>query len=153
MESKQTHFKMYKIGRRWAFACAVLLTLGSSAVVARADDAAAPTTGTSASEQTATGDDLTSQTPVLPAGSSAKSSTQETQAQTGDTQGSGENVKAPTTTPAPTSDQNNGSGTTEQPNNQPASGEAQLTADSAAKADTPANDKTTPQPASGTTIF
>ena len=66
MESKQTNFKMYKIGRRWAFACAVLLTLGSSAVVARADDAApAPATGTSTSEQTATGDELTSQTQVL----------------------------------------------------------------------------------------
>ena len=151
MESKQTNFKMYKIGRRWAFACAVLLTLGSSAVVARADDAApAPATGTSTSEQTATGDELTSQTQVLPAGSQAKSSTQGTQAQTESAQGSGDNVKTPTTTPAPTSDQNNGSGTTEQPNTQPASGEAQLTTDSAAKADTPANDKTTPQPAATT---
>ncbi len=28
MERKQTHFKMYKIGRRWVFACATVLTLG-----------------------------------------------------------------------------------------------------------------------------
>ncbi|WP_130845902.1 collagen-binding domain-containing protein [Lactiplantibacillus mudanjiangensis] len=37
MESKRTHFKMYKIGRKWAFACAVLLTLGGASVTVQAD--------------------------------------------------------------------------------------------------------------------
>lgn len=39
METKRTHFKMYKSGRRWVFACAVLLvTLGArSTVTANAD--------------------------------------------------------------------------------------------------------------------
>lgn len=38
MEQKQTHFKMYKIGRRWAFACAIILALGGASLTARADD-------------------------------------------------------------------------------------------------------------------
>ncbi len=38
MERKRTNFKMYKIGRRWAFACAVILTMGTTTLVARADD-------------------------------------------------------------------------------------------------------------------
>ncbi len=37
MERKRTHFKMYKIGRRWAFACATVLILGGTALTVHAD--------------------------------------------------------------------------------------------------------------------
>lgn len=37
METKQTHFKMYKSGRKWVFACALVLAMGGSATVAHAD--------------------------------------------------------------------------------------------------------------------
>lgn len=38
METKRTHFKMYKSGRRWVFACAVIAALvGGGAVTAQAD--------------------------------------------------------------------------------------------------------------------
>ncbi|MFD1419817.1 collagen-binding domain-containing protein [Lactiplantibacillus songbeiensis] len=53
MESKRTHFKMYKIGRRWAFACAVLLTLGGATVTANADENAGTTSSSSSIESTA----------------------------------------------------------------------------------------------------
>ncbi|CAM3124319.1 collagen-binding domain-containing protein [Lactiplantibacillus plajomi] len=49
MESKRTHFKMYKIGRRWAFDCAVILTLGSTAVAAQADETTSSTASTTSS--------------------------------------------------------------------------------------------------------
>ncbi|MDT7012998.1 collagen-binding domain-containing protein [Levilactobacillus namurensis] len=39
METKQTHFKMYKSGRKWVFACALVLVLGGTATVAHADTA------------------------------------------------------------------------------------------------------------------
>lgn len=39
METKQTHFKMYKSGRKWVFACALVLALGGTATVAHADTA------------------------------------------------------------------------------------------------------------------
>ena len=51
MTRKQTHFKMYKIGRRWAFACAVMVTLGATTLVAQADDNTA-TGNTSATADT-----------------------------------------------------------------------------------------------------
>ncbi|AKP64944.1 cell surface protein precursor, lpxtg-motif cell wall anchor [Levilactobacillus koreensis JCM 16448] len=37
METKRTHFKMYKDGRKWVFACAIVLALGGATVTARAD--------------------------------------------------------------------------------------------------------------------
>lgn len=37
METKRTHFKMYKDGRKWVFACAVVLALGGGTTLARAD--------------------------------------------------------------------------------------------------------------------
>lgn len=76
MERKQTNFKMYKIGRRWAFACAVLLTLGGSAVIADADSTAteAPVDDTNAS-QPATGSNVSGQSQIL------------TTSQTGNTEG------------------------------------------------------------------
>ncbi|MFD1454447.1 collagen-binding domain-containing protein [Levilactobacillus lanxiensis] len=49
METKRTHFKMYKSGRRWVFACAVMLvTLGAGATVT----ANADTNTSSASDTT-----------------------------------------------------------------------------------------------------
>ncbi len=33
METKRTHFKMYKDGRKWVFACAVMLAIGGSGMV------------------------------------------------------------------------------------------------------------------------
>ncbi|KRO03954.1 hypothetical protein IV54_GL001801 [Levilactobacillus paucivorans] len=47
METKRTHFKMYKAGRKWVFACALMLVIGGGSVVT----AEAATTG-SDSEQT-----------------------------------------------------------------------------------------------------
>ncbi|MFC6273937.1 collagen-binding domain-containing protein [Levilactobacillus tangyuanensis] len=37
METKRTHYRMYKAGRRWVFACAIVLALGGGAVTAHAD--------------------------------------------------------------------------------------------------------------------
>ena len=37
METKRTHFKMYKSGRKWVFACALVLAMGGTATVAHAD--------------------------------------------------------------------------------------------------------------------
>lgn len=54
METKQTHFKMYKDGRKWVFACALVLALGGTATVAHAD-------------ATATSDTSSSSTVVAPA--------------------------------------------------------------------------------------
>lgn len=49
METKRTHFKMYKSGRRWVFACAVIAALaGGVTVTAQAD----VTDGTSSSMTT-----------------------------------------------------------------------------------------------------
>ncbi|WP_143462498.1 collagen-binding domain-containing protein [Levilactobacillus enshiensis] len=39
METKRTHFKMYKDGRKWVFACAIVLALGGATVTAHADTA------------------------------------------------------------------------------------------------------------------
>lgn len=39
MELKRTHFKMYKVGRKWVFACAVVLAMGSGATVTASADA------------------------------------------------------------------------------------------------------------------
>ncbi|AVK63720.1 cell surface protein [Lactobacillus sp. CBA3606] len=47
MESKQTHFKMYKIGRRWVFTCAVIAGLSGMAVTANADTMTSQATATS----------------------------------------------------------------------------------------------------------
>lgn len=33
METKRTHFKMYKAGRKWVFACALMLVIGGGSVV------------------------------------------------------------------------------------------------------------------------
>ncbi|MFC6295469.1 collagen-binding domain-containing protein [Lactiplantibacillus daoliensis] len=88
MERKRTNFKMYKIGRRWAFACAILLTLGSSTVIANADTDAG--NGSVAGNNTVTGqasstsDDLTSQQAPLKSGTD----TSDDQSATGSEKGS-----------------------------------------------------------------
>ncbi|MGN5246437.1 collagen-binding domain-containing protein [Lactiplantibacillus plantarum] len=65
MERKRTNFKMYKIGRRWAFACAVILTMGTTTLVARADDGTtAPGTDT-ASTSSSTTKSVTAKTQTL----------------------------------------------------------------------------------------
>ncbi|MCT3291900.1 collagen-binding domain-containing protein [Lactiplantibacillus pentosus] len=56
MERKQTHFKMYKIGRRWVFACATVLTLGLTTLGARADSTTANTDTAAAATTSATTD-------------------------------------------------------------------------------------------------
>ncbi len=38
MELKRTHFKMYKVGRKWVFACAVVLAMGSGATLTASAD-------------------------------------------------------------------------------------------------------------------
>lgn len=72
MERKRTNFKMYKIGRRWAFACAVLLTLGSSTVIANADadagNGSVAGNNTVSGQAGSTSDDLTSQQALLKSG-------------------------------------------------------------------------------------
>lgn len=55
METKRTHFKMYKAGRKWVFACALMLVIGGGSVVT----AEAATTGHD-SEQTSKIADATS---------------------------------------------------------------------------------------------
>lgn len=44
METKRTHFKMYKSGRRWVFACAVMLAVGVPATVVHADSSSSTAT-------------------------------------------------------------------------------------------------------------
>ncbi|MDO7805434.1 KxYKxGKxW signal peptide domain-containing protein [Lactiplantibacillus pentosus] len=56
MERKQTHFKMYKIGRRWVFACATVLTLGLTTLGARADSTTTSSDTTDAATTSATTD-------------------------------------------------------------------------------------------------
>lgn len=56
MERKQTYFKMYKIGRRWVFACATVLTLGLTTLGARADSTTANTDTAAAATTSATTD-------------------------------------------------------------------------------------------------
>ncbi|WP_412990161.1 collagen-binding domain-containing protein [Pediococcus siamensis] len=51
VERKQTHFKMYKIGRRWVFACAVLLIFGGSSVAVKADTVSEQNGASSNAEQ------------------------------------------------------------------------------------------------------
>lgn len=51
METKQTHFKMYKSGRKWVFACALVLAMGGSATVAHADANASSAESNTASGQ------------------------------------------------------------------------------------------------------
>ncbi|WP_087716915.1 collagen-binding domain-containing protein [Levilactobacillus brevis] len=55
METKRTHFKMYKSGRRWVFACAVMVALvGGGAVTAQADATDDTSSSTTTSSQIAT---------------------------------------------------------------------------------------------------
>ncbi|CAJ1225929.1 hypothetical protein LZY01_12830 [Levilactobacillus zymae] len=55
METKRTHFKMYKDGRKWVFACAVVLALGGGTTVAHADSQANNSSDQSATSQVAMG--------------------------------------------------------------------------------------------------
>ncbi|MGP4115791.1 KxYKxGKxW signal peptide domain-containing protein [Levilactobacillus zymae] len=55
METKRTHFKMYKDGRKWVFACALVLALGGGTTVAHADSNSS--SDQSATSQVATGSD------------------------------------------------------------------------------------------------
>ncbi|MDV0430344.1 collagen-binding domain-containing protein [Lactiplantibacillus sp. DA1] len=75
MERKRTHFKMYKIGRRWAFACAVILTLGTTTLMAKADDGAAEATTDSNSTSSTITKSVTTKTQTLKS-SATKSSSQ-----------------------------------------------------------------------------
>ncbi len=65
MERKRTNFKMYKIGRRWAFACAVILTMGTTTLVARADDGTTATGTDTASTISSTTKSVTAKTQTL----------------------------------------------------------------------------------------
>ncbi|AVW08517.1 cell surface protein [Lactiplantibacillus plantarum] len=65
MERKRTNFKMYKIGRRWAFACAVILTMGTTTLVARADDGTTATRTDTASTSSSTTKSVTAKTQTL----------------------------------------------------------------------------------------
>ncbi|MFW6814680.1 collagen-binding domain-containing protein [Lactiplantibacillus plantarum] len=65
MERKRTNFKMYKIGRRWAFACAVILTMGTTTLVARADDGTTATETDTASTSSSTTKSVTAKTQTL----------------------------------------------------------------------------------------
>ncbi|WP_328797370.1 collagen-binding domain-containing protein [Lactiplantibacillus plantarum] len=65
MERKRTNFKMYKIGRRWAFACAVILTMGTTTLVARADDGTTATGTDTASTSSSTTKSVTAKTQTL----------------------------------------------------------------------------------------
>lgn len=62
METKQTHFKMYKSGRKWVFACALVLALGGTATVAHADAASSSETPESSQVTTKTSSADTSKT-------------------------------------------------------------------------------------------
>ena len=74
MERKRTHFKMYKIGRRWAFACAVILTLGATTLAAKADDGAAEATTNSTSTSSTTTKSVTAKTQTLKSSTTTHSS-------------------------------------------------------------------------------
>ncbi|MCB7467109.1 collagen-binding domain-containing protein [Lactiplantibacillus plantarum] len=65
MERKRTNFKMYKISRRWAFACAVILTMGTTTLVARADDGTTATGTDTASTSSSTTKSVTAKTQTL----------------------------------------------------------------------------------------
>ena len=65
MERKRTNFKMYKIGRRWAFACAVILTMGTTTLVARADDGTTATGTDTASTSSSTTKSVTAKIQTL----------------------------------------------------------------------------------------
>lgn len=65
MERKRTNFKMYKIGRRWAFACAVILTMGTTTLVARADDGTTATGTDTASTSSSTTKSVMAKTQTL----------------------------------------------------------------------------------------
>ncbi|ACT63233.1 cell surface protein precursor [Lactiplantibacillus plantarum JDM1] len=56
---------MYKIGRRWAFACAVILTMGTTTLVARADDGTTATGTDTASTSSSTTKSVTAKTQTL----------------------------------------------------------------------------------------
>lgn len=52
MEMKRTHFKMYKSGRKWVFACAIVLAIGGGGVVtANADVQGGSSSSTPSTEQ------------------------------------------------------------------------------------------------------
>ena len=74
MERKRTHFKMYKIGRRWASACAVILTLGTTTLAAKADDGAAEATTDSTSTSSTTTKSVTAKTQTLKSSTTKRSS-------------------------------------------------------------------------------
>lgn len=80
METKRTHFKMYKSGRRWVFACAVLLvTLGAgTTVTANADVAGASSSSSSvvSGESSSSESSATSSSVSDPSATSATSSSE-----------------------------------------------------------------------------
>lgn len=90
METKRTHFKMYKSGRRWVFACAVMVALvGGGAVTAQADatdDTSSSTTTSSqivtASESTSTMSSVVSQSRVSATSQSSTPTAQENDSST-----------------------------------------------------------------------
>ncbi|MFC6164039.1 collagen-binding domain-containing protein [Lactiplantibacillus dongliensis] len=92
MESKRTHFKMYKIGRRWAFACAVLLTLGGATVTASADANTDTTSNSASVESTAKSESSSSSSSsqvLQSSSSSSQSSSQSSSSQSSNSSSSG----------------------------------------------------------------
>lgn len=78
METKRTHFKMYKSGRRWVFACAVMLvTLGAGTTVSA--NAATDTTSSSSSavSSSATSSSVQSSSASISSSSSSQASSAE----------------------------------------------------------------------------
>ncbi|RRK09328.1 choice-of-anchor A family protein, partial [Lactiplantibacillus garii] len=100
MERKRTHFKMYKIGRRWAFACAVILTLGGTTLAARADGTATSSAeSTSSSSVVESGSDSST---LSPSNASAESKIESGGNQTGTTTASSTSESSSDSNQAPT---------------------------------------------------
>lgn len=120
MERKQTHFKMYKIGRRWVFACATVLTLGLTTLGARADSTTTSTDTTDAATTSATTDksvnnqSQTLKTTVASDTTAASKSNQSASADTTEKTATADNDTAQATTDSSSSSQSAVSGTTDE---------------------------------------
>ncbi len=96
MERKRTNFKMYKIGRRWAFACAVILTMGTTTLVARADDGTTATGTDTASTSSSTTKSVTAKTQTLKTAATTEADVTNQNQPVSDTDGSNSKTAAGT---------------------------------------------------------
>ncbi|MFC6290330.1 collagen-binding domain-containing protein [Levilactobacillus angrenensis] len=100
METKRTHFKMYKSGRRWVFACAVLLvTLGAGTTVTANADAAGTESESSSqvSETNPSSESATSSSSSTESASSSSESTGESSESSSQSSESSENAQSDAT--------------------------------------------------------